>query len=175
MGDSIFGGEWRSLRAAHSFKVLDVTGGSTSVGTRLEQWTQLANHPNQQFTFEPLDDGYYRIVARHSGKVLDIEQASMDDGAPLIQYDWKGGDNQRFSVDDVGDGNFVITAKHSGKVLDVAGASQSDGAAVTQWGRHGRARTSSGPRWETRCATTTTRWSEQLAATESDGSASSPN
>jgi hypothetical protein len=76
-------------------------------------------------------------VVRHSGKVLDIAQASMDDGAPLIQYDWKGGDNQRFAVDDVGSGNFVIRVKHSGKVLDVAQASKADGAAVTQWGRHG--------------------------------------
>jgi hypothetical protein len=137
MSNSIFNGEWRSLRAAHSGKVLDVTGGSTSAGTRLEQWTQIANHPNQQFTFHRLEDGYYRILVRHSGKVLDIAQASMDDGAALLQYDWKGGDNQRFAIDDAGGGNFVIRAKHSGKVLDVAGASKADGAAVTQWGLHG--------------------------------------
>jgi hypothetical protein len=137
VSDSVFNGGWRSLRAVHSGKVLDVTGGSTSAGTHLEQWTQIANHPNQQFTFQRLDDGYYRIFVRHSGKVLDIAQASMDDGAPVIQYDWKGTANQRFAIDDVGGGNFVIVAKHSGKVLDVAGASRDDGAAVTQWGRHG--------------------------------------
>jgi hypothetical protein len=68
--------------------------------------------------------------------VLDVAQASTDDGAPLIQYDWKGSDNQRFAVDDVGGGSFVISAKHSGKLLDVARASLDDGAAVTQWGRH---------------------------------------
>jgi hypothetical protein len=80
---------------------------------------------------------YGTIRAQHSGKVLDIAQASTDDGAALIQYEWKGTDNQRFAVDDVGGGRFVIRAKHSGLVLDVAGASLDDGAAVTQWGRHG--------------------------------------
>ena len=39
VSDSVFNGGWRSLRAAHSGKVLDVTGGSTSAGTYLEQWT----------------------------------------------------------------------------------------------------------------------------------------
>jgi hypothetical protein len=96
-----------------------------------------ARHPNQEFSFERLDDGYYRIRVRHSGKVVDIAQASTDDGDPLIQYDWKGTDNQWFAVDDVG-GSFVISAKHSGRVRDVARASLATAARISSGSSSGR-------------------------------------
>jgi hypothetical protein len=55
---------------------------------------------NQIFKIEPISDdpGYYRIVAKHSGKVFDISGASPDDSVNLIQYTWHGGDNQKFSL-----------------------------------------------------------------------------
>ena len=40
---------------------------------------------NQVWTLEPASDGYVRIVARHSGKAIDVEFASGDDGARVIQ------------------------------------------------------------------------------------------
>ena len=51
---------------------------------------------NQAFTLEPAGDGYVRIVARHSGKALDVEFASPDDGARVIQYMPHGGANQQW-------------------------------------------------------------------------------
>jgi len=36
------------------------------------------------------------IVARHSGKALDVEFASPDDGARVIQYTPHGGANQQW-------------------------------------------------------------------------------
>jgi hypothetical protein len=51
---------------------------------------------NQLWTIEPNSDGYVRIVARHSGKVLDVEYASLDDGAEVIQYSSHGGANQQW-------------------------------------------------------------------------------
>jgi hypothetical protein len=41
-------------------------------------------------------NGYVRIVARHSGKALDVEFASPDDGARVIQYTVHGGANQQW-------------------------------------------------------------------------------
>ena len=36
---------------------------------------------NQTWNVEPALDGYSRVIARHSGKCLDVSGASTDDGA----------------------------------------------------------------------------------------------
>jgi hypothetical protein len=41
---------------------------------------------NQLWKIEPLADGYYKLVAKHSGKVLDVANASLEDGAQVFQY-----------------------------------------------------------------------------------------
>jgi hypothetical protein len=73
------------------------------------------------------------LFARHSGKVLDVSGISLDNGAPVIQWDWWGGDNQRWRLEAVGDGYVRAVAQHSGKVLDVSGISPDNGAPVIQW------------------------------------------
>ncbi len=45
--------------------------------------------------------GYYRLVHRASGKVLDISGGSTADGASCIIYSWNGGDDQLFSIEEV--------------------------------------------------------------------------
>ncbi|MFE9018083.1 RICIN domain-containing protein [Streptomyces sp. NPDC007808] len=73
------------------------------------------------------------LFAKHSGKVLDVSGVSPDNGAPVIQWDWWGGDNQRWRLEAVGDGYVRAVAQHSGKVLDVSGISPDNGAPVIQW------------------------------------------
>ena len=51
---------------------------------------------NQVWTLEPVADGYVRIVARHSGKAMDVECASTDDGAGVVQYTPHGNANQQW-------------------------------------------------------------------------------
>jgi len=120
------------------------------------------------------------LTARHSGKVLDVAEASMepgapviqvsrsrsaesavphrnrtcgpgacggcpqrpdarcsrfDDGAPLVQFPFHGGDNQLFRIEPT-NGDLVFVAAHSGKVLDVAGVFTKSGAPVTQFSRN---------------------------------------
>ena len=48
------------------------------------------------WTLEPASNGYVRIVARHSGKAMDVECASTDEGARVIQYTPHGGANQQW-------------------------------------------------------------------------------
>jgi hypothetical protein len=38
----------------------------------------------------------YSWQAMHSGKVLDVANASSDNGVQIIQWDWHGGSNQRW-------------------------------------------------------------------------------
>jgi hypothetical protein len=130
------------VRSVNSGKGLDVTAVSLAPGARLQQWPFLSEQANQRFRFSPLDDGFHRITALHSGLVLDVAGGSLDRGAPIIQWNWHGGPNQRFAVDEIDTGStsgrtFLLRAQHSGLVLDVVAASQDNGAAIIQWDRHG--------------------------------------
>ncbi|MEO6454825.1 MAG: RICIN domain-containing protein [Ginsengibacter sp.] len=80
-----------------------------------------------------IGNGVYNIVVRHSGKSLDVNGASMADGAKVQQWTYGGGNNQKWTVTNLGDGTYSIRALHSGKGLDVNGASMADGAIVQQW------------------------------------------
>jgi hypothetical protein len=73
------------------------------------------------------------LVARHSGKCLDVTSGSTADSARTLQYTCGSGTNQRFTVQDLGNGYVRIVARHSGKCLDVNGNSTADGATVVQY------------------------------------------
>jgi phage tail protein X len=45
--------------------------------------------------------GYYRLIHRASGKVLNISDGSTADGANCVIYSWNGGDDQLFSIEEV--------------------------------------------------------------------------
>ncbi len=83
--------------------------------------------------------GTYRLLARHSGKALDIAGASTADGARALQWPVNGGANQLWKIEATDGGYYKLTAQHSGKVLDVSGASVDDGGPVHQWAYVGAA------------------------------------
>jgi hypothetical protein len=65
----------------------------------------------------PIPDGIYSITAVHSGKVLDVYDASLSGGAGVIQYPWNGDNNQRWHISFLGNGYYRIDALHSGMSL----------------------------------------------------------
>ncbi|MFC5664159.1 RICIN domain-containing protein [Kitasatospora misakiensis] len=110
------------LVARHSGKLVEVTGSGTdglADGARAQQWERRdADH--QRFTLEPVEEGFYRITARHSGKVLEVGDASTDNGAAVRQWEWDGGVHQQWRPEPVGDGWYRLVARHSGRVLQIA-------------------------------------------------------
>jgi hypothetical protein len=76
---------------------------------------------------------YYRITARHSGKVMDVTGASTANNAEVKQWSWNGGGNQRWAFEEAGGGYVRIVSQHSGKCLDVANGSTADGANIIQY------------------------------------------
>jgi hypothetical protein len=82
--------------------------------------------------------GWVNLVAKHSGKCLDITGASTALGATATQYACWGGDNQKFQLTPVS-GGYSIIAKHSGLALDILGGASVNwgGAPVDQWGYWG--------------------------------------
>lgn len=78
----------------------------------------------------------YQLIAKHSGKCLDVAGAGMATGANVYQWDCHGGPNQQWILTDKIGGYYVLTARHSGKCLDVAGVSNDNGANIYQWDCH---------------------------------------
>jgi YVTN family beta-propeller protein len=103
-------------------RAFDNTGASTASAGVLLTVTAAPGLPN----------AVYRLVAVHSGKVLDISGVSTANGARAIQWPWTGGNNQRWRLAGVGNGEYTLTAVHSGKLLEVAACSLADGGAVQQ-------------------------------------------
>ena len=73
------------------------------------------------------------VFSRHSGRCLDIEGISTDNGADATQWDYWGGWNQLFRIEWVEAGHYRLIAQHSGRVLDVDGISTANGAQIHQW------------------------------------------
>jgi hypothetical protein len=73
------------------------------------------------------------LFVKHSGKCLDIEGISLDNGADAQQWDYWGGVNQLFWIEWEEAGHYTIRAVHSNRVLDVEGISAANGAQIHQW------------------------------------------
>ncbi|NUT51170.1 MAG: beta-xylosidase [Saccharothrix sp.] len=74
-----------------SGKCLDVSGSGTGDGTAVQQATCVAGAQNQQFTTRKVtysgnDAHDYQLVARHSGKCVDVSEISTAAGARVHQW-----------------------------------------------------------------------------------------
>ncbi|MFC5742045.1 RICIN domain-containing protein [Dyella tabacisoli] len=86
-------------------------------------------------SFEPVIGQFYRIVAKHSGKVVEVHHNKVDRGMPIQQGDWVGGEYQQFQFNRTGQ-YYNIVARFSGRSFDVPGESSADGLGIVQWDRH---------------------------------------
>jgi arabinan endo-1,5-alpha-L-arabinosidase len=75
----------------------------------------------------------YVLVARHSGKALDVYDWSTADGGQIVQWARNDLAVQQWQFVDSGGGYYRVKSRHSGKVLDVSGSSAANGAEVVQW------------------------------------------
>lgn len=72
----------------------------------------------------------YKLVAQHSGKLVEIAGASTAAGALVQQAQATGGLSQQFDFVESGDGYYRLRARHSGLVLQAANANS--GADISQ-------------------------------------------
>jgi endoglucanase len=98
----------------------------------------IAKYPGGGTTTTPpatttISNGRYRIVARHSGKVLGVAGGSTADGADITQYTNSGSTNQQWDVVSLGSGAYSLRAAHSGKSMDLSGYSTVDGGDINQY------------------------------------------
>ncbi len=81
--------------------------------------------------------GTFKMLARHSGKALDVYQKSVANGGNIVQWTYNGGNNQKWVVSSVGGGYYKIINLNSGLALDVAAGSLADGGNVIQYAYNG--------------------------------------
>ncbi|UHQ98502.1 RICIN domain-containing protein (plasmid) [Natrinema zhouii] len=84
---------------------------------------------------QSIKPGTYRIVAEHSGKVLEVADGSTSSGATIQQGEWADEPHQRWTVDgsmDGRQGHFMLAAEHSDKGIRFSGDKAVQGS-VTEY------------------------------------------
>jgi len=78
--------------------------------------------------------GYYKILARHSGKAMTVQSASTANSANVFQWTYGGAaTNDEWEIRSIGSGYYRVINRNSGKDLTVQSASTSDGANIFQY------------------------------------------
>ena len=76
---------------------MDVLNSSKDNGTQVQLYDYLGN-PHQQFILYDCGEGYYQLVARNSGKVVEIPQSSKGNGEWIKIFDNNGTHTQQWAV-----------------------------------------------------------------------------
>ena len=129
-------GRYQICSALDNSSVISISGASTDDEANVLLYAN-ERHDNQYFDFEYLGNGYYKITAKHSGKVLDVYWEKMEVGANVQQYYWNNGDNQQWVVKDAGDGYFYIISKSNSLYMDVYGGVASNDVNIDTYTGHG--------------------------------------
>lgn len=80
-----------------------------------------------------------QVIAKSSGKCLDVRGVSTSAGATVQQWDCWGGANQAWLFLASGDGSYEVESVNSGLSLNVDGNSSSNGVPIVQWPYSGAA------------------------------------
>ncbi|RRJ30154.1 RICIN domain-containing protein [Halocatena pleomorpha] len=81
----------------------------------------------------PISTGTYEITNANSGQLLEVANASTEDGANVQQWPANGHQTQQWYVEEVTNGEYRLVNENSGQLLEVATASTADGANVRQY------------------------------------------
>ncbi len=97
-------------------QAVDVSGCVTDPGANIQTWSYWGGDC-QQWRFLKAGDGKYRIIARNSGLCMDVQDASQEDGANVMQYtclDDGSADHQTFQLLDPGSAGSSSSSSSSG-------------------------------------------------------------
>ncbi|TCT15355.1 pectate lyase [Natranaerovirga pectinivora] len=107
------------------------SGGSVTINEVRIETQGGSSPPPSQPGFSPNDE--FRIISRFSGKALDVINASQENGAEIVQWDFNGSSNQVWHLIPDGQGYYSIANKNSGRVIDVYNWSTANGGQIVQW------------------------------------------
>ncbi|ROQ78369.1 ricin-type beta-trefoil lectin protein [Streptomyces sp. CEV 2-1] len=85
------------LVARHSGKCVEIGGETDDSGDgATAQQGEWLDADHQKWALEPLSDGYYRIVAQHSGQALEATDSGTDNGTRIRPGEWNEGHHQQW-------------------------------------------------------------------------------
>jgi hypothetical protein len=112
-------------------------GGGGNYGSTSGGYDQLGfgtlTFTRDPFVANAVSNGTYKLIARHSGKALDVLNNATANGSNVQQYTGNTCACQQWTLAHQGSGRYSVTGAGSGKMLDVAGNSTADGANVHIW------------------------------------------
>lgn len=107
-----------------SNKALDISGGSYEENANLQIWDR--ENVNQQiFQVKAINHTDYKIIAKHSKKVLTVTSDNN-----VVQATDKNTNNQKWIFESIGNGYYKIKSKSTGRYLDIYGNGTANGTNV---------------------------------------------
>lgn len=117
-------------------KVLDVKDASKSDEAKVHIWSNYCKS-NQIWHIKKTKDGYYNIVAAHSGKYLDVIGGSNKKGVEVWQYSKNDSDAQKWKFYVADDDHVYISPKCASNLfLDVENGNSKNGTSVQMYERN---------------------------------------
>lgn len=115
---TIADGDYHITTALDDGMCLNVQGASMSDEANVEIARKEAQD-SRIFTVTYLNNGFYKILNKHSGKSLDVYIGNAVRGTNVQQYGYHGGLPQQWAIRSAGDNTFYIQPRCSGHYLDV--------------------------------------------------------
>lgn len=118
------------LRASHSNLCMQAAEGNGGIATQMP----CDNNPTQIWMPQAVagTQDVYAFVNTKDNRCLDVNGASKDNGAQVLQWDCHNGPNQQWRLQRDGDG-FRFISLNSGRCIGVDSGSPNPGAAARQW------------------------------------------
>lgn len=95
-------GGYYQVKAIFNGKALDVQSGSLDDGEKLvisnASVDPAAELPKKQWCFVDVGDGFYKIVNKKSGKVVDVDVSGQNDGAKVYQWAYSSFESQQWRL-----------------------------------------------------------------------------
>ena len=106
------------ITSRFSNKCVSVEGSSEANRGNVGQYLYQGGD-SQIWILDYLGDGYYKIVNKNSGLVLEVADSRTEELVNVQQNAWADTDNQKWRIEPLADGHFGIFVRHSGMCLDV--------------------------------------------------------
>ena len=131
-------GEYKIKSASNTNMVIDIDGLSRTNGASAQIWEESELvRKNQRFNISWLGNGYYKIEARHSGKVLDTS-SGRENGTPIKQYTYSGTNAQQWIIKDNEDGTYSLISRANGLYVDIETKKASNGKKIQIYEEDGK-------------------------------------
>ncbi|MGT2929837.1 RICIN domain-containing protein [Streptococcus dentasini] len=120
---TIADGDYHIASALDENMVLDIPNYSEEDGATIQIFpNKNSENDNQVFTVKYLENGYYSIAAKNTGKVIDSDHNGAFNGTNVLMFTPNGQENQQWIIKPSNFDNFFeIVAKNKNQVLDVTG------------------------------------------------------